>query len=120
MGDHLLSINDQSLIGVDVETAESIIKALPRGVTRFVAMAPPRDVTGSGIGGGSQLCSSIPPQQPVLSSPLPPPPPASPLPEVIDEPGIVKAQVNREHHELTKVLILCAIMYYVCIATAIW
>jgi hypothetical protein len=93
VGDHLLSINDQSLIGVDVETAESIIKALPRGVARFVAMAPPRDVTGSGIGGGSQLSSSIPPQQPVLSSPLPPPPP---LPEVIDEPGIVKAQVNRE------------------------
>ena len=92
VGDHLLSINDQSLIGVDVDTAESIIKALPRGVARFVAMAPPKDVTGSGTRGGSQLSSSIPPQQPILSSP--PPPLASPLPEVIDEPGIVKAQVS--------------------------
>ena len=98
MGDHLLSINDHSLIGVDVDTVESIIKALPRGVARFVAMAPPKDVTGSGLKNGNQSRGSMPSQQSTLPSALPPPPPASPLPEVIDEPGIVRVQVGKKHH----------------------
>ena len=98
MGDHLLSINQHSLIGVDVDTAESIIKALPRGVVHFVAMAPPRDVTGSGFNSGRQSSGLTPSRQSPLPSTLPPPPPASPVPEVIDEPGIVRVQVGTHHH----------------------
>ena len=101
VGDQLLSINDTSLIGVDLTVAEVAVKALSRGVVRFAAMAPPKDVTGSGLKGGATLghqpqdapSSHLPP---ISSSP--PPPPASPLPEIIDEPGIIRAKVT-DHTE---------------------
>lgn len=47
--DHLLSVGESSLIGKTVSEAEAVIKALPRGPVTLVAMAPPRNVTGSGI-----------------------------------------------------------------------
>ena len=45
VGDHLLSVNDISLIGDTVSHAEAILNKLGRGPVRIVAMAPPRDVT---------------------------------------------------------------------------
>lgn len=87
VGDHLLSVNETSLIGVDVARAETIIKGVPRGVVRFVAMVPPKDVTAVGSP-PSHHPTSLP-----STPPPPPPPPASPLPEVIDEPGIIRVQV---------------------------
>ena len=97
VGDHLLSVNDTSLIGVDLTVAEAAVKALSRGVVRFAAMAPPKDVTGSGLKGGATL-GHQPPDAPSSHLPpissSPPPPPASPLPEIIDEPGIIRAKVT--------------------------
>lgn len=49
VGDHLISINDQSLLGKGLAEAEAIVKSLPRGPVRIVAMAPPRNVTGGGM-----------------------------------------------------------------------
>ena len=48
-GDHLISINDESLLGKRLAEAEAIVKSLPRGSVRIVAMAPPKDVTSGGI-----------------------------------------------------------------------
>ena len=45
VGDHLLSINDISLIGDTVAHAEAVISKLSRGPVRIVATAPPRNVT---------------------------------------------------------------------------
>ena len=49
VGDHILSVNDESFIGKSITECEAFLKALPKGQVRFVVMAPPRDVTGSGI-----------------------------------------------------------------------
>ena len=49
VGDHLISINDKSLLGKRLSEAEGIVKSLPRGLVRIVAMAPPKNVTGGGI-----------------------------------------------------------------------
>lgn len=74
---------------MDLATAEMVVKGLSRGVVTFVAMAPPKDVTGSGF-----TSATTPPHHNSPSTPhLPPPPPSSPLPEAIDEPGIIKAKV---------------------------
>lgn len=43
MGDHLISINDQQLKSL-VET-EQILKKLPKGPVKIVAMPPPTNVT---------------------------------------------------------------------------
>ena len=43
-GDQLLSINNEIL--TDLKQTEAIVKALPRGPVKIIAMAPPRDVTG--------------------------------------------------------------------------
>ena len=48
VGDNLLSVNGQDVLGKTPREAEAILKALPRGEVTLVAMAPPRDVTGSG------------------------------------------------------------------------
>ena len=48
VGDILLSINDESTIGLSVERAEACLKGLPRGPFRLTVMPPPRDVTGEG------------------------------------------------------------------------
>lgn len=49
LGDHLISINDESLLGKRLPEAEAIVKSLPRGAVRIIAMAPPRNVTSGGI-----------------------------------------------------------------------
>lgn len=49
VGDHLISINDDNLLGKRLAEAEAIVKSLPRGPVRIVAMAPPKNVTGGGI-----------------------------------------------------------------------
>lgn len=46
IGDILLAINDESVVGMDEKTAESRLKALPRGLFRLTVMAPPKNVTG--------------------------------------------------------------------------
>lgn len=46
MGDILLSINDESTIGLSSEEAESNLKSLPRGPFRLTVTAPFKDVTG--------------------------------------------------------------------------
>ena len=80
---------------MDVATAESMVKNVSRGVVRFVAMAPPKDVTGVGMKSGDDSSNHPPlPSTLLPSSTSPPPPPASPLPEVIDEPGIIRTKVG--------------------------
>lgn len=49
VGDILLSINDESMIGMSEEKAEKCLKALPRGPFRLTVMPPPKDVTGEGM-----------------------------------------------------------------------
>lgn len=67
VGDVLLAINGESVIGWTSEQAEAVLKALPRGLFRLTAMAPPKDVTGSGV------LSAAPPS-PGPPSPGPPAP----------------------------------------------
>ena len=65
IGDHLFSINDTSLIGESVANAERVLRALPQGAVRIVAMVPPKDVTGAGYSTPS------PPSSPPLSTATP-------------------------------------------------
>lgn len=46
VGDVLLSINDESMVGLNAEKAEAYLKNLPRGPFRLTVMAPFKDVTG--------------------------------------------------------------------------
>lgn len=55
VGDILLSINDESVIGLSPQKAESCLKGLPKGPFRLTVMAPPRDVTGEGMTSSNQL-----------------------------------------------------------------
>lgn len=48
VGDILLSINNQSVVGLSAEKAQDYLKRLPRGPFTLTVMAPPRDVTGEG------------------------------------------------------------------------
>lgn len=61
VGDHILSVNDESFIGKTVKECEDFLKALPKGQVRFVVMAPPRDVTGSGFTSASHPSESTNP-----------------------------------------------------------
>ncbi len=49
VGDHILSVNGTSFIGKPLAECESFLKKLPKGQVKFVAMAPPKDVTGNGL-----------------------------------------------------------------------
>lgn len=42
-------MNDTSFVGKPLAKCESFLKGLPKGQVKFVVMAPPKDVTGSGI-----------------------------------------------------------------------
>lgn len=64
MGDSLLSINDQSVIGWSVKDAEGLLKSLPRGPFQLTVMAPPKDVTGTGIRETTQHGLPAPPSPP--------------------------------------------------------
>jgi len=44
VGDHLISINSEML--KSVEETEQILKKLPKGPVKIVAMCPPTEVTG--------------------------------------------------------------------------
>ena len=48
----MLAINDDSVIGWSKTQAENALKSLSRGKFRLTVMAPPKDVTGSGVGSG--------------------------------------------------------------------
>lgn len=104
VGDHLISVNDESLLGKRLAEAESIIKSLPRGPVRIVAMAPPRNVTNGGMkeSGPSTEDSKPTPSNhtPVNSKPL-----STSVSEVrskspsgrqvVDEEGIVRVLLQR-------------------------
>ena len=49
MGDILISVNGQDVSGKTPRQVEAMLKSLPRGEVKLVAMGPPRDVTGSGV-----------------------------------------------------------------------
>lgn len=84
MGDQILSVNGESFIGKSITDCEAILKALPKGQVRFVAMAPPRDVTGSGLHVTSQDERKTPAQ--TESSP--------PQGKVVEEKGVIRAQLE--------------------------
>ncbi len=57
VGDHILSVNSTSFIGEPLAKCKSFLKGLPKGKVKFVAMAPPKDVTGNGVSTGSAQSS---------------------------------------------------------------
>ena len=73
MGDILLSINDESTIGLSSEEAESYLKSLPRGPFRLTVTAPFKDVTQER---SKQECppASPEPLKEITPSPLKPEP----------------------------------------------
>lgn len=98
VGDILLSINDVQLIGHTSAKAESVIKALPRGIVRFTAMAPPRDVTGRGFKPKEEKLTQPPPPPPSTTPPPHlPPHPSDTTPsgrQIVEDEGVVKVQVR--------------------------
>ena len=44
-----MSVNGQDVSGKTPREVEAILKSLPRGEVKLVAMVPPRDVTDSGM-----------------------------------------------------------------------
>jgi hypothetical protein len=81
VGDHLISINDDSLLGKRLAEAEAIVKSLPRGPVRIVAMGPPKNVTGGGIKTASPAGKGLKPT-PSTDAPLNSKSPASSVSEV--------------------------------------
>ena len=74
VGDILLSVNEESMVGVSVERAEGILKSLPRGLFRLTVMPPPKDVTRSSA--SPPDTSAVPPSPaPLPPHAVPPPPP---------------------------------------------
>lgn len=80
VGDHLISINDENLLGKRLAEAEAIVKSLPRGAVRIVAMAPPKNVTGGGIKTAPPAGKSLKPT-PSIDAPLSSKAPASSVSE---------------------------------------
>ena len=86
----LLAINDENMIGKTSKQAEAILKTLPRRLFSLTAMAPPKDVTGSGLS-SEALPSPSPP------APAPPAVPFVPhrLPQVT-----VKKEEKPDHNNV--------------------
>ena len=89
----MLSINDATLIGETVARVENIIKALPRGPVQFVAMAPPRNVTGTGFKSDKETTVPLATQPPPSPASLQPPQPTPSGEQIVEDEGVVTVQV---------------------------
>ena len=101
IGDHLLSINDTSLIGETVSGTERILRALPKGAVKIMAMAPPRDVTGTRNDKDSEEGKEEQVEPAAAKPPSPPSSPPPPLPTATpsgqkgkEDEGIIRAVVR--------------------------